>query len=157
MTSFFKMVVILFSATLFCCYSEQSLANDIFIGQFSSETRENFGRDKYGEYVIDVVRKGDKYVLSISQNGAFKFKVEAAPCDPNKEGYLQERPPGDVYALCDPSYESPALVYSQNGIKDPMARVYSEKGVKNPRADLYYRTQYFAHIQWGFYGFRKVQ
>lgn len=152
-------------AILLGFYCKQLLANDILIGKFASETRENFGRDKYGEYEINVDHKGEKYILSIFQDGVFKFDVEAVPCDPKTaghlneiRGYLNDHPPGEVYVLCNISHKSPVLVYSQNGIKDPMADIYKEKGLnKNPRTDLYYRTQYYAQIQWGFYGFRKVK
>jgi hypothetical protein len=158
MTSYHLRTALVFLMTmLLSFYSKHLLANDLFIGKFASETRENFGRDKYGEYEIEVVRKGEKYILSIFQDGKFQFDVEAVPCDQKMVGYLREHPPGDVYTLCNTSYGSTVFVYSQNGIKDPMAEIYKEKGIKNPRTDVYYRTQYYAQIQWGFYGFRKVQ
>lgn len=157
-TSFhIRTAAILFAAALISVFSKSSLADDLFVGKFASETRENFGRDKYAEYEIEVVRKGDKHVLSIFQDGNFKYDIEAVPCDPNNEGYLREHPPGEVYALCNLSYKSPVLVYSQNGIKDPMAEIYRQKDLKNPRTDLYYKARFYAHIQWGFYGFRKVR
>lgn len=158
MTSYhLRTPVMLLMAILLGFYSKHLFANDIFIGKFASETRENFGRDKYGEYEIEVVRKGEKYLLSVFQDGVFKFDVETVPCDPKTEDYLKDHPPGDVYALCNTSRDSSVFVYSQNGIKDLMADIYKEKGLKNPRTDPYYRTQYYAHIYWGFYGFRKVQ
>lgn len=158
MTNYYLRVsVILFMVMSLSFYSKHLLANDIFIGKFASETRENFGRDKYGEFEIEVVRNGEKYALKIFQDGNFKFDVEAVPCDPVNEGYLKNHPPGDVYALCNTSRDRSVFVYSENGIKDLMADIYKEKGLKNPRTDPYYRTQYYAHIYWGFYGFRKVQ
>jgi hypothetical protein len=153
----YRTAKILFCAIALATYNGYVFADDLFIGKFASETRENFGPGKPGEIEVNVVRKGDKYTLSVFHNGEFKFDVEAVPCSPDKEGYLRGHPPGDVSALCNTSYGSSVFVYSQNGIKDPMADIYKEKGMKNPRVEMYYKPQYYGHIQWSFWGFRKVQ
>lgn len=140
----YRAVTLLCITIVLGSYNAHAFANDLFIGKFASETRDNFGTDKYGEYEIEVIRKGENFNLSVSQNGKFLFDVEAAPCSPENEGYLRDRPPGEAYALCNISMRSSALVYSQNGIKVPMI-------------GKHYKAQYYAHIQWGFYGFRKVQ
>lgn len=139
-----RAVTILCIAIVLGSYNDHAFANDLFVGKFASETRDNFGTDKSGEYEIEVVRRGENFNLSVSQNGKFLFDVEAAPCSPEKEDYLRDRPPGDAYVLCNTSMRSSAFVYSQNGIKVPMIGTH-------------YKVQYYAHIQWGFYGFRKVQ
>jgi len=131
--------------------------SELFIGKFASETRENFGLDRYGEYEIEVVRKGETFILTASHNGKFLFEEETAPCSPAKEDYLRGYPAGDVHALCNTKYGSSVFVFSQNGIKNPLIDLYKTKGIENPRLERYYKAQYYAHIQWGFYGFRKVQ
>ena len=152
-----RTIAILLTALVLATYNNQVFANDLFIGKFASETRENFGPGKLGDIEVNIVRRDDKYIVSIFHLGEFKFDYETVPCNPETEGYLRERPAGDVYALCNTRYNSVAFVYSQNGIKDPVARIYKEKGMKNPREDAYYRAQYYGHIQWSFWGFRKVQ
>jgi len=120
---------------------------DLFVGKFVSETRQNFGSDNPGEYVIDVRKQGEKYVLSYSHKGTSMFSVEGVPCSPDNEAYLAERPPGEARTLCavqDKNVPSPILSYSENGIKIP-------------RIGTAYKTQYYARIQWTIRGFRKVQ
>jgi hypothetical protein len=137
--------------------STAATANELLVGRFASETREYFGRDTFGELEIEVVLKGEKYTLSFFQSGKLLFTGEAVPCDPAREGYLRDRPPGEAYALCGPTSPMPVFVYSQNGIRDPMARLYTEKGLQNPKKNPFYRARYYAHVRWGFYGFRKIR
>lgn len=148
---------ILLIAIVLATHNDQVFANDLFIGKFASETRENFGLGKLGDIEVNIVQRDEKYIVSVFHLGQFKFDFETVPCSPEQEGYLRDRPPGDAYALCNARNSGIAFVYSQNGIKDPMARIYSEKGMKNPREDGYYRAQYYGHIQWSFWGFRKVE
>ena len=120
---------------------------DLFVGRFVSETRQNFGSDDPGEYVIDVQRQGEKYTLSYSHKGAKMFTREGVQCSPDSEGYLSERPPGEAKTLCnaqEKNHASPLLSYSENGIKIP-------------RIGTSYKTQYYARIQWAIRGFRRVQ
>ena len=43
-------------------------AQDLFAGSYDSETRENFGRDAYGEFKIEISSLGPrKYLATISQ------------------------------------------------------------------------------------------
>ena len=149
----FSLVVLLLMSS-----SSHAQANDLFIGKFASETREYFGRDRFGEIVIEVSRKDQGYSLSVSRDGKFLFADEAMPCDPKEEGYLKDRPPGQVYALCGHARNGmPVLIYSENGIRDPMAAIYKQQGLQSPRKNPFYRAKYYAHVQWGFYGFRKIQ
>ena len=64
-----QMATTLCFAALACAVSQPVHANDIFVGKYASETRENFGRDSFGEYEISVVRMDGSYVLTVSQNG----------------------------------------------------------------------------------------
>lgn len=138
--------------------SEYVFAGDLFIGKFASETRENFGPGKLGEIEVNVVRKDDKYILSIFHDGKFEFDVEATPCNLDIRGYLKPLS-GEAAALCngDGHRRRNIFVYSQNGIKDPMADIYREKGIENPRMDMDYKPRYYGYIQWSVWGFRKIQ
>jgi hypothetical protein len=120
---------------------------DLFVGRFVSETRQNFGSDDPGEYVIDVRKQGEQYVLTFSHKGQGMFIVEAGPCNVDSESHLSQRPPGKARTLCDfqdRNYPLPVLSYSEGGIKVP-------------RVGTSYKTQYYARIQWAILGFRKVQ
>ena len=141
---------------VFVTHNEYVLAGDLFIGKFASETPENWGPGKLGEIEVNVVRKDDKYILSVFHDGNFKFDIEALPCNLDIRGYLKPLP-GETSALCDSSRRKNIFVYSQNGIKDPMADIYRTKGIENPRMDMDYKAQYYGYIQWSVWGFRKVQ
>ena len=143
------------ASSVLVAHNDPVLANDLFIGKFSSETRENFGPGKLGEVEVNIDRKGEKYIITVFHQGEFKYDYLAEICSPEKEGYLEERPPGNAYALCG-SPRGGGFVYSQNGIKDPLAKIYRLQGIENPEKDKYYRTQYYGNIQWSFWGFRKV-
>lgn len=120
---------------------------EVFVGRFVSETRQNLGSDDPGEYVIDVRRQGERYVLSFWHKDAGMFSVDAVPCSTDKESYLTERPPGLARTLC-----------ASQGTTYPLTILsYSENGIKIPRIGTAYKTQYYARIHWTIRGFRKVQ
>ena len=133
-----------------------AFAEDLLIGKFSSETRENFGTEKPSEVEVYVYRKKDKYIVTVFHQGKYKYDFESIKCSPKNEGYLIDRPSGNVDALCNGNNGGEAFIYSENGIKDPMERLYASKGLKNPRVPPYYKAQYYGFIQSSFYAFRKV-
>lgn len=130
-----------------CASQSFGTSSDFFVGKFVSETRENFGSNDPGEYVIDVRKEGEKYVLSYSHKGRGMFTVEGFACSPDLESYLVDHPPGEAHLLCfdqGKGYMMPLFAYSENGIKVPMLGAV-------------YKTQYYAHVQWFIRGFRKIQ
>ncbi|MDP3745113.1 MAG: hypothetical protein Q8Q76_12365 [Methylotenera sp.] len=152
-----KLYSVLFVAIVLVAYSYQVFASDLFIGKFASETRNNFGTEKFGDIEVNIDQKGEKYIITVFHKGQYKFDYQAELCSPKEDGYLRERHAGDISALCRTGRDGDeAFIYAQNGIKDPMARVYKEQGIKNPRNREYYSAQYYGGIEWGFYGFRKV-
>ena len=70
-------------------------------------------------------------------------QIEVAPCGADREGYLQEHPPGEVQVLCDSKGNS-VFIYSSGGIKVPVI-------------GKIHKAKYYAHVQWRIYGFRKVK
>lgn len=155
------------------CLSNKAFANDLLIGKYLSETRENFGRDKLGEYEIEITASNKPNILKITifQNRKLKYTFESATCEPNYIGYLDGRPDGKVEALCDTSESKhPKFVYVENGIKNPapdyskdpekvkmMDKILKESGSMPYKWKPFYKTQFYAYVDWGFYGFRKVQ
>lgn len=132
-------------------YCGPSRADDLLVGKFASETRENFGSDKAGEYQIEVTAKGSKYTYSLSRNGGPARRVEMSACSPDIEvqaGYLKDHPPGEIRALCATltgGIAWPVFLYSENGIKSPVV------------AGKVYKTRYYAHVDGRFYGFSKAR
>lgn len=148
---------VLLIAIAIAAYSDQVIAQDLFIGKFASETRNNFGTEKFGDIEINIDRKDENYIITVFHQGKFKFDFLTEPCSPKETGYLQDRPAGNISTLCNLTTGSVAFIYSQNGIKNPMLRIYKQQGIEKPlNSSEYYRAQYYAGIQWGSYGFRKV-
>lgn len=153
--------------------SSPIFANNLFVGRYLSETRENFGRDKLGEYEIAVTFNESHKIfdITISQNGKLKYTLEGTPCIPEYVDYLNGRPEGKAEALCNTDkFKFPILVFSENGIRNPapdyskdpekkkfVDKILMESGVKPFPWKPYIKTQYYAYVEWGFYGFRKVQ
>jgi hypothetical protein len=147
-------------------------AEDLFIGAFESETRANFGSDTPGEYRIEVVAAAkDKYVATIYHRGKILGKQELIRCPAEREDYFRSRAPGRAEVLCsDRGYGSlhGVLSYSENGIH---VAAVKPKYVKNPELvkqeglrpgdpslfeSRHHKAKYYAHVEWAFYGFRKV-
>jgi hypothetical protein len=155
------------------CLSNPTFANNLFVGKYLSETRENFGRDKLGEYEITVTssESPDIFNITIAQNSKLKYTLKGTPCIPEYVDYLNGRPEGKAEALCDTDkFKFPILVFAENGIRNPapdhskdpekkklVDKILTESGVKPFPWKPYIKTQYYAYVEWGFYGFRKVQ
>ena len=161
-------VAFFFAAFATVCSAE---GDDLFVGVFESETRQNFGSDTPGEWRIEVIApfKG-KYVATLYRGGKLIGKQELVLCSEDKEGYLRSRPPGRAELLCSDTRGALAgvLAYVENGIYVPAVK---QKYIENP--DLakqeglkpgdpsffetrHHKAKYYAHAQWAFYGFRKV-
>jgi len=142
--------------------------DDLFLGVFESETRQNFGSDTPGEWRIQVVApsKG-KYVATLYRDGKLIGKQELVPCSEDKEGYLRSRPSGHAEVLCSDAGGG-FLSYVENGIYVPAVK---QKYIENPGLakqeglrpgdpsffeTRHHKAKYYAHAQWAFYGFRKV-
>jgi len=145
---------------------------ELFVGTFESETRENFGSSTPGEYRIEVVAvAGGKYEATTFHRGKVLGKQELIRCPVEREDYLRSRPPGRAEVLCsERGYGSPfpVLSYSENGIvvpaiKEKYARnpeLVTQEGLKPGDPSLFearrHKTQYYARVSWFMYGFRKV-
>ncbi len=147
-------------------------AGDLFVGVFESETRANFGRDIPGEYRIEVAAVSqNKYEATIYHQGKLLEKKSLISCPVEKDDYLNKRAPGRAEVICYDSgygFLHGFLSYSENGIYVPAVK---EKYVKNPELvkqeglkpgdpslfELrHHKALYYAHVQWGVYGFRKI-
>jgi len=147
-----------------CLASDENL----FVGVFESETRENFGSDTPGEYRIEVVAiVKDRYTSTIYRRGKILVKQELVGCSEERKNHLSGRAPGRVEVLCS-TKDFPVLTYAENGIS---VRAVKPKYAKNPQLAKqeglkpgdpnifelrHHKTKYYAQIQWSFYGFRKV-
>jgi hypothetical protein len=165
--------------TIFCAIVASvclASTNDIFVGTFESESRQNFGSDTLGEWRIQVVApsKG-KYVATIHRSGKLIEKRDLIPCSVSSEGYLDDRPSGPAKVICSPAQngsmslpEIPFLSYAENGIR---VRAIKQKYVAKP--DLvaaeglkpgdsalfetrHHKAKFYARVDWAIYGFRKV-
>ena len=148
-------------------------AEDLFVGTYESETRENFGSDTPGEYRIEVVATaGGKYEATTIHRGKTLGKRVLFPCPVDKEGYLSSRLPGRAEVLCtDMGYGAifPVLSYAENGIGVPALKskyianpaLVEQEGLKPGDPALfearYYKAKYYGHVTWYCYGFRKVR
>ncbi|WP_157354293.1 surface-adhesin E family protein [Aromatoleum toluclasticum] len=124
--------------------------DELFVGTFASETRENFGADQFGKYVIEITKKDDGYSLSYSTDGRPLFTIDVQKCSEESlkaRYYHYYALPGELKALCGPR-KSVQMFYAQNGIK------ISEQG---PVKEATYKTQYYANVQWAIYGFKKTK
>lgn len=124
--------------------------DELFVGTFASETRENFGADQLGKYVIEIAKKDDGYSLTYSMDGRPLFTVDVHKCSEESlkaRYYHSYALPGELKALCGP-LKSVQIFYAQNGIK------ISEQA---PVKEATYKTQYYANVQWAIYGFKKVK
>lgn len=124
--------------------------DELFVGTFASEARENFGADQFGKYVIEITKKDDGYSLSYSMDGRPLFTVDVHKCSEESlkaRYYHNYALPGELKALCGP-LKSVQIFYAQNGIK------ISEQA---PVIEATYKTQYYANVQWAIYGFKKVK
>jgi hypothetical protein len=81
---------------------------DLFVGVFESETRENFGSDTPGEYRIEVVAAADnKYEATTYHRGKSLGKQQLLRCPVDREDYFRNRSPGRAEVLCsDKGYGS---------------------------------------------------
>jgi hypothetical protein len=149
-----------------------ALADDLFVGTFESETRANFGSDTPGEYRIEIAAPRDgQYLTTMYRRGKQIGQGKLTKCSVDSEGYLANRPPGRAEVLCHDVPNGPTqsfISYSENGI---VVQVVKPKYVENrdlvaqdglkPGDPLlfeprHHKTQYYAHVPWLFYGFRKV-
>lgn len=154
-----------FTAFSTVCSAE---GDDIFVGVFESETRQNFGSEMPGEWRIEVVApsKG-KYVATLYRSGQLLRTEELFHCSEKNEGYLRDRPPGRVEVLCSDKGGA-FLSYVENGIYvKAVKQKYAEnldlakqEGLKPGDPSIFetrhHKAKYYAHAQWAFYGFRKV-
>jgi hypothetical protein len=147
-------------------------AEDLFVGVFESETRENFGSDTPGEYRIEVVAVADnKYEATTYHRGKSLGKQQLFLCPVDREDYFKARSPGRAEVLCfDMDYGAvlPVLSYSENGINVPAVKpkyvknpeLVKQEGLKPGDPSLFearhYNARYYARVNWFFYGFRKV-
>jgi len=151
-----------------CWASDESL----FVGVFESETRENFGSDTQGEYRIEIVAVSkDKYTATIFHRGKELGRQELVSCPVESEDYFRNRAAGRAEVLCPSGGYGPPhgfISYAENGInvaavkqryaKNP--ELVQQDGLKPGDPSLFesrhFKTKYYAHVQWFFYGFRKV-
>jgi hypothetical protein len=144
-------------------------AEDLFIGSFESETRENFGSSTPGEYRIEVALVSkDRYLATMFHRGHLLGKKELVTCPVKSEGYLSTRAPGRAEVLCFEEFHSGAISYSENGIVVTVIKpkysqnpgLVAQEGLKPGDPSLFeprlYKAKYYAHIAGFFYGFRKV-
>jgi hypothetical protein len=148
-------------------------ADELFIGTFESETRENFGSGTAGEYRIDVAATSERtYEATLYRRGKLLGKVALVPCPVAQEQYLINRPPGRAEVLCNKwalGSLGPFLSYSENGIS---ALQLKDKYLRNPelvKAEglepgdpalferKHYSANYYARVQAYCYGFRKIR
>jgi hypothetical protein len=132
--------------TILVTACSSSVDEDPFIGTFESESRANFGTDTPGEWRIEVVylSKMGKYEATLYRRGTLIGKNLLVYCSEDKENYLRNRPPGHAEVLCEDDklkFFHGFLSYAKNGIYV---------------GSRHYSAKYYAHAQWGFYGFRKV-
>jgi hypothetical protein len=145
---------------------------DPFVGVFESETRANFGTDTQGEWRMEIVTpsKG-KYVATLYHSGNLVEKFQLVPCSEDKENYFRGRPPGRAAVLCSDQgggFLHGSVSYAENGIDVPAVKsryvsnpeLVEKDGLKPGDASLFetrhHAAKYYAHAQWGFYGFRRV-
>jgi hypothetical protein len=161
-------ILICLAALIACSAS----AEDLFVGVFESETRENFGSDTLGEYRIEVVAAADnKYEATTYRRGKSLGKQQLFRCPVDREDYFKNRSPGRAEVLCyDMGYGSvfPVLSYSENGINVPAVKpkfvnnpeLVKQEGLKPGDPSLFevrhHNAKYYARVTWFFYGFRKI-
>lgn len=154
--------------TLACSTS----AENLFVGTFESETRENFGSDTPGEYRIEVVATSNgKYLATFYYRDTKFGERELVSCPVESLDYFRNRPAGRAEVLCsenDIGVLHGVLGYSENGIyvagvKQKYVRnpeLVRQEGLKPGDPSLFerrhHKARYYAHIKWVFYGFRKA-
>lgn len=138
-------------------------AKDLFVGSYDSETRENFGRDTYGEFKIEISSLGPrKYLATVSQGSRSLGRAEVFPCAESAEPYLANRPKGRAEVLCSQSGGA-FISFAENGIIVPAvdmdAVAKGQASSSNPPTfkPVHRRAKYYARVGWGIYGFRKVK
>jgi len=164
-------IPICFAALVSACSAPDG---DPFPGVFESETRENFGSGTPGEWRIEVVSSSQgKYTATLYYNDMPREVTELVPCSEDKEDYLRGRPAGRAQVLCYEDRIGGALhgfiSYVENGIYVPAVRrkyidnpaLVEQEGLKPGDPGLFevrhHRAKYYAHAEWFFYGFRKVE
>jgi hypothetical protein len=150
-----------------------ALGEDLFIGVFESETRENFGSDNQGEYRIEVApAANDKYAATFYYRGKILERQELLRCPVESLDYFRGRAPGRAEVLCsDSGYGKlfAVLAYSENGVHVPAIKskyiknseLVKQEGLQPGDPALFemrhHKAKYYAHVQWFFYGFRKIK
>lgn len=104
---------------------------NLFVGVFESETRENFGSDT--QWRIEVAAPSiDKYQATLYRSDEPLGQLELVPCAEEKEGYFMNRPAGRAEVLCRDIGAGTLfafLSYAENGINVPAVK---QKYMDNP-------------------------
>lgn len=145
------------------CAMHSAFAEDLFVGSYDSETRENFGRDTYGEFKIAIsLLEPRKYVATVSRGSRLIGRSELTRCSESDEPYLANRPKGRAEVLC--SQPGMAFIsFAENGIFVPAVDMEAlskggASGANPPKFKLVHRkAKYYARVGWGIFGFRKVK
>ena len=159
--AFSAIAVVIAASTL--CVSHPAHAEDLFVGSYESESRQNFGTDTYGEYKIEISALGSgRYRASVSRGSQSLGKAEVFPCAVSDEPYLGNRPTGRAEVLCS----KPGLAfmsYAENGIivpaldVTPVAKDESTRSGSPQMKPIHRKARYYARVGWGIYGFRKIR
>lgn len=148
--------------------------SDVMVGTFESESRANFGTEPPGAARIEVAPPvSGRYAVTMFVNGKQLWKHDLIQCDLTTEPYLQRRVPGRGFGLCTIEMDgrpstAAVLLYAENGLRLPAIK---EKYLRNPdlvkqeglapgdprlMEERHHKARYYAHVQWAFYAFRKV-
>jgi hypothetical protein len=140
-----------FSFLAFALVSQPAFCGDIFVGKYTSLSKQEQGLGEHGKYTIYVKKTDTGYTLDYFNEGSAFFTMEVQRCsekDLKIEYFHSYALPGELQVLCDPTLNSVQFFYSQNGIKLP-DRMAPEELIR--------KAQYYANVQWAFFGFKKVE
>jgi hypothetical protein len=121
---------------------------DRFSGRYLSESRDQFGTSVPAEIRIEVTREGATYLLKYFHNEKPLFTTQAEECDPRRYPISgNDWTNANVSALCTPAGHM-QILYSESGV--------TMREPANPSRRRLFQSNYYSHVQWGFYAFRKV-
>jgi len=146
---------------------------DLFVGVFESETRENFGSVTQGEYRIEVVAAStDTYVATIYRRETLLGTRELVRCPVEREARFRRFSPGRAEVLCSDDVDGfldGFLSFSENGISVAAIKpkyanspeLVRQEGLEPGDPSLFesrhHKAKYYAHVLGYFFGFRKVR
>ena len=139
---------------MFVAFGNHAIANDIFIGKFSSLSAK-LPPLEANIVELYIVPKGDKYIVTEFSKGEFTIDYLATRCDSKKDLSMPALVDGKVYALCAAESGFAKFVYSQNGIDERDPRI---NGLKDRKGESLFGTSDFREQYYmpPFLAFRRV-